>query len=265
MRDLAPTRCPAHLCLPVFLSLPAPPSPHPYSYYFPFLSSPLQARSTASSLFCPCAARAISSPVYTVPRNYVCESFGIVKCEEELPRTVWPDRLLRWVTGDRERMAFREWGNRDLLYLIQFFWQTLLKKYLSTLRRRNVSIKKEREASYRRNSALEIVRLKISEKYIDDICTFGFLAPCIFHLYSYIVPVDFESSFYHLDLLLRWADAWCMAKKIVPSSVGLKCSTRCFRFEYLRASCPLENILAILLIVFHWFLVNKYLTLIKLR
>lgn len=80
MRDLAPTRCPAHLCLPVSLSPSLP--------LFPLALPPpaCPVRAPIISLFlvpAPGAVyhvfsilslrRAISGPVYTVPRNYVCE------------------------------------------------------------------------------------------------------------------------------------------------------------------------------------------------
>lgn len=69
MRDLAPTRCPAHLCLPVFPSLS-----HLSLLLFPFsLSRPQARRSTTFSLFPLSLCRAISSLLYTVPRNHTCE------------------------------------------------------------------------------------------------------------------------------------------------------------------------------------------------
>jgi len=62
MRDLAPTRCLAHLCLPVFPSLS-----HLSLLLFPFfLSRPQARRYTTSSLFSLSLRHAISSLLYTV-------------------------------------------------------------------------------------------------------------------------------------------------------------------------------------------------------
>lgn len=105
MRDnLAPTRCPAHLCLPVSFSPSL--SPSFSSYYFPFSRLRPRRGGLPHLLYSLSLHRAISSLLYMVPKT---RNLSIVRRDGRFPQTwIWKEIFRVSNKGDWKRMAFHE-------------------------------------------------------------------------------------------------------------------------------------------------------------